>query len=112
MDLCPEDYHDQTVSKKSKAKRKGKAVASESAILSISEQIKACTEVREREANLRQQRLELDREKEKRKQKQVELAEKKMNFDMLQSLLARTTPLTPAEEAHKNELLQLVYGRN
>ncbi|XP_021750229.1 uncharacterized protein LOC110715918 [Chenopodium quinoa] len=31
--------------KKTKAKRKGKAVASDSAILSISEQIKACTEV-------------------------------------------------------------------
>ncbi|XP_021719340.1 uncharacterized protein LOC110687013 [Chenopodium quinoa] len=51
--------------KKTKAKRKGKEVASESAILNISEQIKACTKVREREANLRQQWLELDREKER-----------------------------------------------
>ena len=97
--------------KKTKSQRKGKAVASESAFLSIGEQMRACTEVREREANLRQQRLELDREKEKRKQKQVELAEKKMNFDMLQLYLSKTTPLTAAEEAHKEELIELVYGR-
>ncbi|XP_021723124.1 glutathione S-transferase T3-like [Chenopodium quinoa] len=96
--------------KKAKAKRKGKTIAHDSAILSIGELIQACTEVRSFEANLRQQRLDLEREKEKRKNKQVELQEKKMKFDMLQAIMSKTTPLTPAEEAWKEELIQEVYG--
>ncbi|XP_021734044.1 glutathione S-transferase T3-like [Chenopodium quinoa] len=63
--------------KKAKAKRnKGKQVASESAVLSIGEQMKASNENREREAILRQKKLDLDEKREMRKQKQVELQER------------------------------------
>ncbi|XP_021730710.1 glutathione S-transferase T3-like [Chenopodium quinoa] len=104
--------------KTTKAKRKGKGVAMEGAVLSFTEEMHANTEVRLHEANARQQRLEMERAKEQRRQKQMELTEKqmqfdqmKMKFDMLQTLMSKAT-LTAGEEAFRNKLMQELYGGN
>ena len=79
-------------------------------MLSIGEQMKANNARREWEATDRRRKIDLEEKKEMRKLKQVELNERKLNFDMLQTLLAKTTPLTPYEEAYKEQLIELVYG--
>ncbi|XP_021738027.1 glutathione S-transferase T3-like [Chenopodium quinoa] len=73
---------------------------------------------REIEAQMRLKKLDFDMERERRKQKQVELhqkqveiQERRLNYEMLQDLMAKGPDLTPNEEAYKEELRALLYGR-
>ncbi|XP_021733071.1 glutathione S-transferase T3-like [Chenopodium quinoa] len=73
---------------------------------------------REIEAQMRLKKLDFDMERERRKQKQVELhqkqveiQERRLNYEMLQDLMAKGPDLTPDEEAYKEELRALLYGR-
>ncbi|XP_021756647.1 glutathione S-transferase T3-like [Chenopodium quinoa] len=103
--------------KKAKAKRnKGKEVASDSS--TIGEQMKQNNACRETEAQIRLKKLDFDMERERRKQKQVEIQQKqvdiqerRLNYEMLQDLLSKGTDLTPDEEAYKEELRAMLYGK-
>ncbi|XP_021723925.1 glutathione S-transferase T3-like [Chenopodium quinoa] len=103
--------------KKAKSMRnKGKGVAFE--VSNISEQMQQNNASREIEAQKRLKKLDFDMERERRKQKQVELhqkqveiQERRLNYEMLQDLMAKGPDLTPDEEAYKEELRALLYGR-
>ncbi|XP_021736437.1 glutathione S-transferase T3-like [Chenopodium quinoa] len=103
--------------KKAKAKcNKGKEVASDASTLG--EQMKQNNACRETEAQIRLKKLDFDMEMERRKQKQVEIQQKqvdiqerRLNYEMLQDLISKGTDLTPDEEAYKDELRALLYGR-
>ncbi|XP_021748291.1 uncharacterized protein LOC110714124 [Chenopodium quinoa] len=103
--------------KKAKSRRnKGKGVAFE--VSNISEQMQQNNASREIEAQMRLKKLDFDMEKERRKQKQVEIHQKqveiqeiRLNYEMLQDLMAKGPDLTPDEEAYKEELRALLYGR-
>ncbi|XP_021771831.1 uncharacterized protein LOC110735970 [Chenopodium quinoa] len=103
--------------KKAKSRRnKGKGVAFE--VSNINEQMQQNNASREIEAQMRLKKLDFDMERERRKQKQVELhqkqveiQERRLNYEMLQDLMAKGPDLTLDEEAYKEELRALLYCR-
>ncbi|XP_021714654.1 glutathione S-transferase T3-like [Chenopodium quinoa] len=103
--------------KKAKSRRnKGKGVVVD--VSNITEQMQQNNARREIEAQMRLKKMDFDMERERRKQKQVELhqkqveiQERRLNYEMLQDLMAKGPDLTPDEEAYKEELRALLYGR-
>uniref|UniRef100_A0A803MDI4 No apical meristem-associated C-terminal domain-containing protein n=2 Tax=Chenopodium quinoa TaxID=63459 RepID=A0A803MDI4_CHEQI len=85
-------------SKKAKSRLKGKEVTTQAldTFESFGDKLKLYGEMRDKAVDRDLERLELDKKKEARKQKQIELEERniqmqqyKMNWDMLQQLLAK-----------------------
>ncbi|XP_021840794.1 glutathione S-transferase T3-like [Spinacia oleracea] len=115
--------------KKTKAKRKGKGLASEEETSSFSEQLKANNEMRINDHQLRQRKFDFDvsREANRRdtRQKEMEIEERhvaveeeklqmervKMKHLTLQTLMMKGT-LTPNEEQYKDKLFQELVGDN
>ncbi|XP_021751239.1 glutathione S-transferase T3-like [Chenopodium quinoa] len=96
--------------KKAKAKRKGKAVATESGSSDLGEQMKEFATIREREAIMKEKRIKIEKDKEQRKREELDIHKMRTMFDMLQTLKNSPTPLTPQEEAYKNFLLGKLQG--
>ncbi|XP_021763006.1 glutathione S-transferase T2-like [Chenopodium quinoa] len=96
--------------KKAKAKRKGKAVATESGSSDLGERMKEFATICEREAILMEERIKIERDKEQRKREELDIHKMRTMFDMLQTLKNSPTPLTPQEETYKNVLLGKLQG--
>ncbi|XP_021774065.1 glutathione S-transferase T3-like [Chenopodium quinoa] len=96
--------------KKEKAKRKGKAVATESGSSELSERVKEFATIHEREAILKEERIKIEKDKEQRKREELDIHKMKTWFDMVQALKNSPTPLNPEEESYKNFLLGKLQG--
>ncbi|XP_021731012.1 uncharacterized protein LOC110697918 [Chenopodium quinoa] len=96
--------------KKAKAKRKGKAVATESGSSELSERMKEFATIREREAILKEEGIKIEKYKEQRKREELDIHKMRTMFDMLQTLKNSPMPLTPQEEAYKDFLLGKLQG--